>query len=177
MSMADEGSAVPEPVVQTGAVPPIDPAAQARSDSQVGPGRRAEPAPQAPPQPQPEPPAASAPQPQAPPQTPQPEPPHRETIADAIADLLQMAVNWLRAEASDIMRDKVVLPGQQLGMTIAAAFAAATLLVVGLLFLFVAFLMVLARFVGWAGAFAIVGTCVLIGAGIFTYLKVRSIQK
>jgi hypothetical protein len=74
------------------------------------------------------------------------------------------------------MRDKVVLPGQQLGMLVAFAMAAAVLLVVGLCFLFVAFLMVLAGFIGWPGAFAVVGIAILIGAGVLTYLKMRSIQ-
>ena len=102
--------------------------------------------------------------------------PERENIVDAIADLLQMLVNWMRQEAAGIMRDKVVLPGQQLGMVIAFALAAATLLVIGLCFVFVAFLMVLAFYVGWAAAFAIVGAAILIGAGVLSYLKMRSIQ-
>jgi hypothetical protein len=102
--------------------------------------------------------------------------PERENVIDAVADLLQMLVNWLRQEAAGIMRDKVVLPGQQLGMLVAFAMAAAVLLVVGLCFLFVAFLMVLAGFIGWPGAFAVVGIAILIGAGVLTYLKMRSIQ-
>jgi hypothetical protein len=110
------------------------------------------------------------------PQSDAPPVPERENVVDAVADLLQMVVNWLRQEAAGIMRDKVVLPGQQLGMLIAFAMAAATLLVIGLCFLFVSFLMVLAGFVGWPGAFAIVGAAILIGAGVLTYLKMRSIQ-
>jgi hypothetical protein len=102
--------------------------------------------------------------------------PERENVVDAVADLLQMVVNWLRQEAAGIMRDKVVLPGQQLGMLIAFAMAAAILLVVGLCFLFVSFLMVLAGWIGWPGAFAVVGAAILIGAGVLTYLKMRSIQ-
>jgi hypothetical protein len=87
-----------------------------------------------------------------------------------------MVVNWLRQEAAGIMREKVVLPGQQLGMLIAFAIAAATLMVIGLCFLFVAFLMVLAGWIGWPGAFAVVGVAILIGAGVLTFLKMRSIQ-
>ena len=102
--------------------------------------------------------------------------PERETVIDAVADLLQMLVNWLRQEAAGIMRDKVVLPGQQLGMLVAFAMAAAILLVIGLCFLFVAFLMVLAGWIGWPGAFALVGAVILVGAGVLTYLKMRSIQ-
>jgi hypothetical protein len=122
----------------------------------------------------PEAPSYSAPTPE-PPISAAPEP-ERENIVDAVADLLQMIVNWLRQEAAGIMRDKVVLPGQQLGMLIAFAIAAATLMVIGLCFLFVAFLMVLAGWIGWPGAFAVVGAAILIGAGVLTYLKMRSIQ-
>jgi hypothetical protein len=115
---------------------------------------------------------------EAPPEPPAAEEPviERESIVDAVADLLQMVVNYLRQETAGIMRDKVVLPGQQLGMLVAFAMAAAALLVIGLCFLFVAFLMVLAGFVGWPAAFAIVGAAILIGAGVLTYLKMRSIQ-
>ena len=120
----------------------------------------------------------STPGPQAEPQAAaQPEAPPRESLVDAIADLLQMTVNWLRAEASDIVRDKVVLPIQQLGMTLASAIAAAILLVIGLCFIFVAVLMVLAKWLTWPGAFGLVGGVLVIGAAVFTYLKVRSIQK
>jgi hypothetical protein len=114
----------------------------------------------------------------APPEPPAAEEPvvGRESIVDAVADLLQMVVNYLRQETAGIMRDKVVLPGQQLGMLIAFAMAAAMLLVIGLCFLFVAFLMVLASYVGWPAALAIVGAAILIGAGVLTYLKMRSIQ-
>ena len=103
--------------------------------------------------------------------------PKRESLVDAFADLLQMAVNWLRAEASDIVRDKLVLPVQQLGMTLASAIAAAILLVIGLCLIFVAVLMLLAKWLTWPGAFGLVGALILIAAGVFTALKVRSIQK
>jgi protein-S-isoprenylcysteine O-methyltransferase Ste14 len=88
-----------------------------------------------------------------------------------------MAVNWLRAEAADIVRDKVVLPVQQLGMTLASAAAAAILLVVGLLFIFVAVLMLLAKWITWPGALGLVGGLTVLGAALFTYIKMRSIQK
>jgi hypothetical protein len=116
--------------------------------------------------------------PQTVPTAPQNDPsvPERETVIDAVADLLQMLVNWLRQEAAGIMRDKVVLPGQQLGMVVAFAMAAAALLVIGLCFLFVAFLMVLAGWIGWPAALAVVGAAILAGAGVLTYLKMRSIQ-
>jgi hypothetical protein len=156
MTQADEAST------------PIQP--EPEPQPQPAPGPTVEPQPA--PAPEPEPAAASQPRPD-----PAPEPPQRETLVDAIADLLQMAVNYLRAEAADIVRDKVVLPTQQLGMMLAFVIAAATLMVVGVLFIAVALLMLLAHWIGWIGALALVGAVLLVGAGVFTYLKVRSIQK
>lgn len=103
--------------------------------------------------------------------------PKSETLVDAIADLLQMAVNYLRQETAGVMRDKVVLPGQQLGRLVAFAFAAAFLLALGIGFIAVAVLLVLAHYLGWPGALALIGVLLLIGAALFTYLKVRSIQR
>lgn len=103
--------------------------------------------------------------------------PPRESLIDAIADLLQMFVNWMRAEASDLVRDKLVLPVQQLGLTLASAGAAGCLVVVGLQFIFVALLLILAEWLGWPGALLLVGGLILTGAGVFTYIKMRSIQK
>jgi len=105
------------------------------------------------------------------------EEPKKETLVDAIADLLQMAVNYLRQETAGVMRDKVVLPGQQLGRLVAFAFAAAFLLALGIGFIAVAVLLVLAHYLGWPGALALIGVLLLLGAALFTYLKVRSIQK
>lgn len=103
--------------------------------------------------------------------------PQRESLFDAIADLLQMLVNWIRAEASDLMHDKVVLPLQQLGLTLASASAAGCLAVLGLSFVSVAVLLLLAGWLGWPGALLLIGGVLLLGAGIFTYIKMRSIQK
>lgn len=103
--------------------------------------------------------------------------PKSETLIDAVADLLQMLVNYLRQEASELMRDKVVLPGQKLGTMIAFAFAAAFLLALGLGFVAVALLILLAQWLTWPGALGLIGGVLLIGAAVFTYLKVRSTQR
>jgi hypothetical protein len=163
MTMADESgsAAAPEvPPPPTPEPPPVDDPAAA-----PGPASAPEPAPARAPEPPP------APEPEAEPA------PERETVIDAVADLLQMLVDWLRAEAADIMRDKVVLPLQQLGLTLASASAAGCLFVVGMLFIFVAALLVLASYVGWPLALLIVGATICIGAIVFTVIKMRSIQK
>jgi hypothetical protein len=107
---------------------------------------------------------------------PEPEP-SRESLIDAIADLLQMMVNWLRQEAADIMREKVVLPAQRLGLTLASAMAAGCLMVIGSSFVFVALLLLLAAWLGWPGALLLVGGTILLGAGLFTAVKRRNLQK
>lgn len=99
------------------------------------------------------------------------------SLTDSIADLLQMAVNYLRQETASVMRDKVVLPGQQLGKMVAFALAASFLLALGLAFLSVALLLVLAGWLTWPGALGLIGGILVIGAGIFTALKVRSTQE
>jgi hypothetical protein len=159
MTMADEGDrpaasgdSVSEQPSASAAPDPGD-AAQAAADQAAQPEAEAEPA------------------------TSGDSPPERESLVDAIADLLQMAVDWLRAEAADLMRDKVVLPLQQLGLTLSSAMAAGCLFVVGMLFLFVALLLVLAAWLGWPGALTLVGCVILLGAGIFTFVKMRSLQK
>ena len=103
--------------------------------------------------------------------------PKAETLTDAVADLLQMAVNYLRQETAGVMRDKVVLPAQQLGKMIAFAQAAAFLFALGLGFVAVALLLLLAQFLTWPGALGAIGAALLLGASLFTYLKVRSTQK
>jgi hypothetical protein len=100
-----------------------------------------------------------------------------QSLTDSIADLLQMAVNYLRQETASVMRDKVVLPGQQLGKMVAFALAASFLLALGLAFLSVALLLVLAGWLTWPGALGLIGGILVIGAGIFTALKVRSTQE
>jgi hypothetical protein len=104
-------------------------------------------------------------------------PEDERTVIDAAADLLQVVVDWLRQEASAIMREKVVLPLQQLGLTVAAASAAASLLVLGLIFISVGSLLLLAEWLTWPGALYAIGGVLVLGSLIFTYFKTRMIQK
>ena len=100
-----------------------------------------------------------------------------EGIIDAIADLLQMASDWVRQEAASVVREKIVLPIQQLGLTLASASAAGCLLVVGLIFIAVALFLILASYVGYPGALLIIGGVYLIASLVFLVIKVRSVQK
>lgn len=100
-----------------------------------------------------------------------------EGIIDAVADLLQTAVDWLRQEAASVVREKIVLPIQKLGLTLASALAAAALLAVGLTFIAVAAFLVLADLVGYPGALAIIGGTYVLASLIFLVIKVRLMQK
>jgi len=100
-----------------------------------------------------------------------------DAIIDAVADLLQTAVDWLRQEAAGLVREKVVLPVQRLGLTLASASAAAALLVLGLAFIAVALFLLLADLVGYPGALLIIGGVYVLASVIFLVIKVRLIQK
>lgn len=98
-------------------------------------------------------------------------------IVDQLADLLQTASDWLRQEAETTVREKIVPPLQKLGLTIASASAAATLLVIGLLFIAVSAIMWLGGWLGYQWAFLMVGAAFVLGSSIFLVVKVRSMQR
>jgi hypothetical protein len=100
-----------------------------------------------------------------------------ENIIDAVADLLQTLVDWLRQEAAAIVREKIVLPIQKLGLTLASAAAAAALAVLGLIFIAVALYLLLAEAVGHPFALLIIGGAYLLASAVFLIIKVRSMQK
>ena len=72
---------------------------------------------------------------------------------------------------------QVVLPIQRLGLTLASASAAAAMLALGLTFLAVAGLLVLAEWVTYPGALAIIGGVYVLAYIVFLVIKVRSIKK
>ncbi|MBN1192899.1 MAG: phage holin family protein [Coriobacteriia bacterium] len=100
-----------------------------------------------------------------------------EGIIDAVADLLQTVVDWLRQEAAAVVREKVVLPVQRLGLTLASAVAAGALLVFGLMFIAVALFLLLAEWVSYPGALLIIGGVYVLVSLVFLVIKVRLIQK
>lgn len=105
------------------------------------------------------------------------EAPERPPIVEAGADLVQLVIDFARQETGDLVRDKIVIPGQQLGQVLAFAIAAAQVLFLGLAFIAVAALLVLAELIGWPAALFVIGGILMMGAGLFTYLKTRSLQR
>jgi hypothetical protein len=100
-----------------------------------------------------------------------------EGVIDAVADLLQTAVDWLRQEAGSLVREKIVLPVQKLGLTLASASAAGCLLVVGMIFIAVALFLLLAEWVGYPGALLIIGGVYVLLSVVFLAIKARSMQR
>jgi hypothetical protein len=99
------------------------------------------------------------------------------TVIDAVADLLQTVVDWLRQEAESLMREKIVAPLQKLGLTIAAASAAASLAVLAIGFISVGLFMLLGEAIGYPYALLVIGGTLLVGSIVFTAIKMRSMQK
>lgn len=99
------------------------------------------------------------------------------SIIDATADLLQAVVDWLRQEAEAVVRDKFVVPVQRLGLTLAAAFAAACLATFGLALIGVAAFIVLAERLSYPGALALIGAIYLAAAAAFVVVKARTMQR
>ncbi len=112
-----------------------------------------------------------------PPEPELPEENPRATVADAVADFVQLFVDYVRQETDAVVREKVVLPTQKAGQVVAFALAAALVLFLGVGYISVSAMMLLAYYVGWIAALAIIGSLLVAGAGGLTYAKMRSIQK
>lgn len=98
-------------------------------------------------------------------------------IIDALVDLLETARDWLQQEAEATVREKIVLPIQRLGLTLASAVAAAALLVIALIFIAVAAVIWLGGLIGYAWTFFAIGAAFLLGSAVFLVIKVRSMQR
>jgi hypothetical protein len=103
--------------------------------------------------------------------------PEERTVIDASADLLQTLVDWLRQEAETALKQKIVLPLQQLGFTMASAQLAVALAIIGLIFISVGSLILLADYIGWPGALYVVGGTFVLVALVFAFFAGRMRQK
>ena len=103
--------------------------------------------------------------------------PKESTLIDSIADLLQVTVDWLRQEAESTVKNKVVLPLQQLGLTMVMAQLAVTLVLLGAIFIAVGSMILLAEWVGWPGALYIIGGVMVVAALILASIAGKWWQK
>lgn len=110
------------------------------------------------------------------PNPPESDAPERAGVIDAVADFIRLFVEYVRQETGDVVHDKVVVPTQKAGQVVAFALAAAMVLFLGIGFIAVAALLLLAGLMGWPGALLAVGGVLVLGAGGLTYAKTRSMQ-
>ncbi len=103
--------------------------------------------------------------------------PQESTLIDSIADLLQVTVDWLRQEAESTVKNKVVLPLQQLGLTMVMGQLAVTLVLIGAIFIAVGSMILLAEWVGWPGALYIIGGVMVVAALILASIAGKWWQK
>jgi tetrahydromethanopterin S-methyltransferase subunit G len=101
----------------------------------------------------------------------------RSPVIDAIADLMQTAVDWLRQEAEATVREKVVPPLQQVGIMIGAAIGASSAMVIGIIFVAVSLVMFVGGWIGYPFAFLAIGAAYLLVALVFTVVKVTKMQR
>lgn len=102
--------------------------------------------------------------------------PEERTVIDAAADFLQTLVDWLRQEAEALLREKILLPLQKLGLTLASGCAAASLIVFGMAFIAVGALLLLAEWLTWPGALLAIGGVLVLASLVFTVIKVKNLQ-
>lgn len=98
-------------------------------------------------------------------------------IIDQLLDLLETARDWVQQEAEATVRTKIVPPLQQVGITIGAAIGAASFLAMGAVFIAVAGIVYLSQLLGVPLAFLLIGSVYLLGAAVFTIVKVRTMQR
>ena len=104
-------------------------------------------------------------------------PADERTVIDAVADLLQTIVDWLRQEAEAALKEKIVLPLQALGFTLFFGLAASGLIMAGLIMISVASLLLLAGWLGWPGALYLIGGLMVVASTIALYFRQRTVQK
>lgn len=99
-----------------------------------------------------------------------------EETVDAVGDLVQMFVDYVRQQADDIVQTKVVGPLQTLGIAISTLSLAGCMLIFGLLWLSVGAFVALGMWLGWAIACVIVGGIYVLLALVFYVISRRNRQ-
>lgn len=101
----------------------------------------------------------------------------KQSIIDLTIDLLEALVDWLRHEAGKIVREKVVLPLQRLGLTLIAALTASCLAVLGATAIAGGVFILLGQAIGYAYALLLIGAVLLAGSVIFLIVKKKNMVK
>lgn len=98
-------------------------------------------------------------------------------LIDASTELVDVAVKYARQEAGDLVREKIVEPTQRAGVTAGLAVAIGLIAALGLAFVSVGVLLVLANAVGWPVALFIIGGVLLIGAAVVAFMRSKKVSR
>ena len=95
------------------------------------------------------------------------------SVIDASVDFVQTSVAYARQEIGAAVRDKAIVPVQDTAIDVAILLAMALTIFLGIAFIAVGLLMLLAHFIGWIATMFVVGGLLLI-TGIVVILVIRS---
>lgn len=94
------------------------------------------------------------------------------SVIDASVDFVQTSVAYARQEIGAAVRDKAIVPVQDTAIDVAILLAMALTIFLGIAFIAVGLLMLLAHFIGWIAAMFVVGGVLLI-VGIIVIFVIR----
>lgn len=103
-------------------------------------------------------------------------PPGR-SLSDAVVELMEAVIDWFDHEVETVVREKIVLPSQKLGLMLVAAVSAGCLAVVGILFLMAGVFMLLGEAIGYAWTLLLLGAVLLVKSAIFLAIRFRNTQQ
>lgn len=94
------------------------------------------------------------------------------SVIDASVDFVQTSVAYARQELGAAVRDKAIVPVQDTAIDLAVLLAMALTVFLGIAFIAVGLLLLLAQFIGWIATMFAVGGLLLV-AGIIVILVIR----
>lgn len=96
----------------------------------------------------------------------------QRSVIDASVDFVQTSVAYARQEIGAAVRDKAIVPVQDTAIDVAVLLAMALTMFLGIGFIAVGLLMLLAYFIGWIAAMFVVGGILLV-VGIIVIMVIR----
>ncbi len=98
------------------------------------------------------------------------------SVIDASVDFVQTSVAYARQEIGAAVRDKAIVPVQQTAADVAVLLAMALTLALGIAFIAVGLLLVIAALIGWPATMFVVGGILLVGAIIVMLIVIRRME-
>lgn len=103
-------------------------------------------------------------------------PPASASLIDEATGLVQTVVTYVRQETGDVVREKIVRPTQQAGATAGLAIGVGLVLALGIGYVSVGALVLLAAYITWPGALFLVGGVLIVAAAGLAYVRTRKMQ-